>query len=59
MQSMMAQKTYEIQLDTIMEFLKDNRNEMANVNVTSTYSEVLDFYVPIMTGILFDISEDH
>ncbi len=51
MKNVILEKGHTMQTDTIMGFLKNKSNQSAKVTVTSSYSEDLDYYVPILAGI--------
>jgi len=59
MKEVMLQKANALQTDTIMGFVKDKKIPTLNVTCTSTFSETLQCYVPVLVGILFGMSAIH
>ncbi len=59
MEEIMHRKENAMQTDTTMGYLKDECLPSVNLTFTSTYSSILDCYVPILFGILFGMTADH
>ncbi len=53
MENVMFPKGHAMQIETIMAFLMDKRNQSANVTTTSHHSKDLDCYVKILVGIVW------
>ncbi len=59
MKEVMLEKANALQTDTIMGFVKDERMPSLNVTCTSTFSEYLECYVPVLVGVLFGMTATH
>jgi len=59
METILLEKENVMQSDTIMSYVRDSQLPSANVTITSTYSLILNCYVPILIAILFGMTAMH